>query len=243
MTYPDTRLFIDGQWQDAQEGRTLAVFNPASGQEIGRVAHAGIADLDRALASAQKGFDTWRAMAAVERARIMRRAAALMRERADAIGILLTQEQGKPLLEARGEAVAAADIIEWFADEGQRVYGRIVPARNPAVQQWVLKDPVGVVAAFTPWNFPINQVVRKLGAALAAGCAVIVKAPEETPASPAELVRAFADAGVPVGVLNLVYGNPAEISSYLIAHPVVKKVTFTGSTVVGKQLAALAGQT
>ena len=242
MTYPDTRLFIDGQWQDAQEGRTLAVFNPASGQEIGRVAHAGIADLDRALASAQKGFDTWRAMAAVERARIMRRAAALMRERADAIGILLTQEQGKPLLEARGEAVAAADIIEWFADEGQRVYGRIVPARNPAVQQWVLKDPVGVVAAFTPWNFPINQVVRKLGAALAAGCAVIVKAPEETPASPAELVRAFADAGVPVGVLNLVYGNPAEISSYLIAHPVVKKVTFTGSTVVGKQLAALAGQ-
>lgn len=162
-------------------------------------------------------------MAAVERARIMRRAAALMRERADAIGILLTQEQGKPLLEARGEAVAAADIIEWFADEGQRVYGRIVPARNPAVQQWVLKDPVGVVAAFTPWNFPINQVVRKLGAALAAGCAVIVKAPEETPASPAELVRAFADAGVPVGVLNLVYGNPAEISSYLIAHPVVKK--------------------
>ena len=242
MTYPDTRLFIDGQWQDARDGRRLAVRNPATGQEIGRVAHAGTADLDAALAAAQKGFETWRAMAAVERARIMRRAAALMRERADAIGALLTQEQGKPLMEARGEAAAAADIIEWFADEGQRVYGRIVPARNPAVQQLVVKDPVGVVAAFTPWNFPINQVVRKLGAALAAGCAVIVKAPEETPASPAELVRAFADAGLPAGVVNLVYGDPAEISGYLIPHPIVKKVTFTGSTFVGKQLAALAGQ-
>src|SRR5690606_403181 len=127
-------------------------------------------------------------------------------------------------------------------DEGQRVYGRIVPARNPAAHQMVLKDPVGVVAAFTPWNFPINQVVRKLGAALAAGCAVIVKAPEETPASPAELVRALADAGLPPGVVNLVYGTPAEISGYLIPHPIVKKVTFTGSTAVGKQLAALAGQ-
>jgi len=241
MTYPDTRLFIDGQWQDAASGRTLAVHNPATGQQIGTVARAGTADLDRALAAAQKGFETWRAMAAVERARIMRRAAALMRERADAIGTILTQEQGKPVVEARGEAAAAADILEWFADEGQRVYGRIVPARNPAVQQLVLKDPVGVVAAFTPWNFPINQVVRKLGAALAAGCALIVKAPEETPASPAELVRALADAGLPAGVVNLVYGDPAEISGYLIPHPVVKKVTFTGSTVVGKQLAALAG--
>ncbi len=242
MSYPDTRLFIDGQWQDAADGRTLAVHNPANGQQIGKVAHACTADLDRALAAAQKGFETWRALPAVERARTMRRAAALMRERADAIGVLLTQEQGKPLAEARGEAAAAADIIEWFADEGQRVYGRIVPARNPAVQQLVVKDPVGVVAAFTPWNFPINQVVRKLGAALAAGCAVIVKAPEETPASPAELVRAFADAGLPAGVINLVYGNPAEISGYLIPHPIVKKVTFTGSTAVGKQLAALAGQ-
>jgi len=242
MGYPDTQLFINGQWQDAADGRTLAVHNPATGQPIGRVAHAGIADLDRALATAQKGFEAWRALAAVERARIMRRAATLMRERADAIGTLLTQEQGKPLVEARGEAAAAADILEWFADEGQRVYGRIVPARNPAAHQMVLKDPVGVVAAFTPWNFPINQVVRKLGAALAAGCAVIVKAPEETPASPAELVRALADAGLPPGVVNLVYGNPAEISGYLIPHPIVKKVTFTGSTAVGKQLAALAGQ-
>lgn len=242
MTYPNTQLFIAGQWQDAADGRTLPVVNPATGQEIGRVAHAGIADLDRALAAAQKGFETWRDTPAIDRAKTMRRAAALMRERADKIATILTQEQGKPLAEARIEAMAAADIIEWFADEGMRVYGRIVPSRNLAVRQFVVKDPVGVVAAFTPWNFPINQVVRKLGAALAAGCAVLVKAPEETPASPAELIRAFADAGVPAGTVGLVYGNPAEISNYLIPHPIVRKVTFTGSTAVGKQLAALAGQ-
>ena len=241
MSYPNTQLFIDGQWRDAAGGKSLGVFNPSTGVEIGRVAHASKADLDAALASAQKGFEVWRDIPAFERAKTMRRAAALMRERANDIGVILTQEQGKPLAEARGEAMAAADIIEWFADEGMRVYGRIVPSRNLAVRQLVVKDPVGVVAAFTPWNFPINQVVRKIGAALAAGCAVIVKAPEETPASPAALIKAFADAGVPAGAINLVYGDPAEISGYLIPHPIVRKVTFTGSTPVGKQLAGLAG--
>jgi succinate-semialdehyde dehydrogenase/glutarate-semialdehyde dehydrogenase len=243
MSYPNTQLFINGEWQDAQSGKTLAVFNPATGKEIGRVAHADVADLDRALAAAQKGFETWRDMTAIERNKIMRKAAALMRERAGEIAAVLTQEQGKPLVEAKGEAMAAGDIIEWFADEGLRIYGRIVPSRfNLAQRQMVLKDPVGVVAAFTPWNFPINQVVRKLGAALASGCAMIVKAPEETPAAPAALIRAFQDAGIPPGVLNLVYGNPAQISEYLIPHPVVRKITFTGSTPVGKQLAAIAGK-
>ncbi|MBN8443322.1 MAG: NAD-dependent succinate-semialdehyde dehydrogenase [Thauera sp.] len=242
MTYPNTQLLIDGQWQDAADGRTLPVHNPATGTEIGRVAHAGIADLDRALAAAQKGFETWRDVPALERQKIMRRAAGLMRERADTIAALLTQEQGKPLVEARLETLAAADIIEWFADEGMRVYGRIVPSRNLTTRQLVLKDPVGPVAAFTPWNFPINQVVRKAAAALATGCSILVKAAEETPAAPAALIRAFVDAGVPAGVVGLVYGNPAEISSYLIPHPVIRKVTFTGSTAVGKQLAAMAGQ-
>lgn len=242
MTYPQTRLFIAGEWQDAADGKTLAVFNPSTGLEIGRVAHAGIPDLDRALAAAQKGFEVWRDVPAIERAKIMRRAAALMRERAADIGAVLTQENGKPLPEAKGEAMAAADIIEWFADEGMRVYGRIVPSRSLAVRQLVLKDPVGPVAAFTPWNFPINQVVRKLSAALASGCSMLIKAPEETPAAPAALIQAFADAGLPAGVVGLVYGNPAEISSYLIPHPIIRKVTFTGSTPVGKQLAALAGQ-
>ena len=243
MTYPNTQLFIAGQWLDAADGRTLAVHNPATGKEIGRVAHAGKADLDKALEAAQKGFETWRDMTAADRSKIMRKAASLMRERAGAIGAVLTQEQGKPTAEAKGEAMAAADIIEWFAEEGFRVYGRIVPSRgNLAVRQMVLKDPVGPVAAFTPWNFPINQVVRKVAAALSAGCSMLVKAAEETPAAPAELIRAFHDAGLPPGVLGLVYGNPAEISSYLIAHPVIRKITFTGSTPVGKQLAALAGQ-
>ena len=150
-------------------------------------------------------------------------------------------EQGKPLPEAKGEVLAAADVIDWFAEEARRAYGRVIPARAEGIYQLVIKEPVGPVAAFTPWNFPINQVVRKLSGALAAGCSIIVKAPEETPASPAELIRAFADAGVPAGVINLVYGVPAEISEYLIPHPMIRKISFTGSTVVGKQLAALAG--
>ena len=240
--YPSTQLLIDGQWCDAADGRTLAVTNPASGAEIGRVAHAGRADLDRALLAANKGFATWRNTPAIERAKLMRSAAALLRERADAVARMMSQEQGKPLAEAKGEVLGAADTIEWFADESRRVYGRVVPPRNMAVQQLVLKEPVGPVAAFTPWNFPINQVVRKVSAALATGCSIIVKAPEETPASPAALLKAFADAGVPAGVIGLVYGDPAEISSYLIPHPIIRKITFTGSTPVGKQLASMAGQ-
>ncbi|MDP3250446.1 MAG: NAD-dependent succinate-semialdehyde dehydrogenase [Hydrogenophaga sp.] len=243
MSYPNTLLFIHGQWREAAAGESLAVFNPATGQEIGRVAHARKADLDLALDAAQKGFEAWRDTPAINRSKTMRAAAALLRERAGDIARLLTLEQGKPLAEAKGEVLAGADIIDWFADEGLRVYGRIVPSRgNLAMRQMVLKDPIGPVAAFTPWNFPINQVVRKLAAALATGCSMIVKAPEETPAAPAELVRAFADAGLPPGVLGLVYGTPAEISTYLIAHPVIRKITFTGSTPVGKQLAAMAGQ-
>ncbi|MDM0045106.1 NAD-dependent succinate-semialdehyde dehydrogenase [Variovorax dokdonensis] len=241
-SYPDTRLLINNEWCDAQGGKTLDVVNPATGKVIGKVAHASIADLDRALAAAQDGFQKWRKTPANERAAVMRKAAGLLRDRADAIGRILTMEQGKPFPEARLEAVAGADIIEWFADEGRRTYGRIIPSRNLAAQSMVLKEPVGPVAAFTPWNFPINQIVRKLGAALASGCSFLVKAPEETPASPAALLQCFVDAGIPAGVVGLIYGNPAEISNYLIPHPVIRKVTFTGSTPVGKQLAALAGQ-
>jgi len=241
-SYPDTRLLIDNQWRDAANGKTLDVLNPATGERIGRVAYAQTADLDLALAAARRGFDAWRWVPTHERAALMRSAARLVRERADAIARLLTMEQGKPLAEARAEVIAGAEIIEWFADEGRRVYGRIVPSRNLAMQQQVLKEPVGPVAAFTPWNFPINQIVRKLGAALASGCSFLVKAPEETPASPAALLAAFVDAGLPPGAVGLVFGNPAEISSYLIPHPTIRKVTFTGSTPVGKELAALAGR-
>ncbi|MDF3917882.1 NAD-dependent succinate-semialdehyde dehydrogenase [Salinicola salarius] len=241
-SYSDVKLYIDGEWREGQDGRQIDVVNPATGEVIGRVAHAATADLDAALAAAERGFQTWRATSAFERYKIMRKAAELLRERADGIARLMTQEQGKPLAEARGETLAAADTIDWLAEEGRRTYGRVVPARAAGVEQRVVRQPVGPVAAFTPWNFPINQVVRKLSSALATGCSIIVKAPEETPASPAELIRAFADAGVPAGVIGLVYGVPSEISSYLIPHPTIRKVTFTGSTPVGKQLAAMAGE-
>ena len=241
MTYPNTQLFINGAWGPAGSGRTLPVVNPANGNPIGTVACAERADLDRALEAAEHGFKTWRKVSAFDRAKLMRKAANLFRERADTVAVMLTMEQGKPLAEAKQEVLAGADIIDWFSEEARRAYGRVIPARAEGVYQLVIKEPVGPVAAFTPWNFPINQVVRKLSAALAAGCSIIIKAPEETPASPAELIRAFADAGVPAGVIGLVYGSPAEISSYLIPHPVIRKMSFTGSVAVGKQLAALAG--
>ncbi|MFG1399983.1 NAD-dependent succinate-semialdehyde dehydrogenase [Roseixanthobacter pseudopolyaromaticivorans] len=240
--YPDVQLHIDGVWRDAEHGRSIPVLNPATEEQIGTVAHASRADLDAALDATAKGFKVWSKVSAFDRSKVMRKAADLLRERADGIARLMTLEQGKPLAEARAETNAAADIIDWFAEEARRAYGRVVPARAPGVYQLVIKEPVGPVAAFTPWNFPINQVVRKLSAALAAGCSIIVKAPEETPASPAELIRAFIDAGVPNGVIGLVYGVPAEISEYLIPHPIIRKVTFTGSTPVGKRLAALAGE-
>ncbi len=240
--YSDVQLHIDGAWGPAQGGRTLPIVNPATGEQIGTLAHAEAADLDRALAAAQAGFDVWRNTSPYERSKIMRKVAELIRARAADIAQLMTMEQGKPVIEAKGETMLAAEIIEWFAEEGRRAYGRVIPARQPGVYQMVLKEPVGVVAAFSPWNFPINQAVRKISGALAAGCSIIVKGPEETPASCAELVRAFADAGVPKGVVQLVYGVPADISNYLIPHPIVRKISFTGSTAIGKHLAAMAGQ-
>jgi len=240
--YPDVLLFIDGEWRKALSGKTIDVIDPATEEKIGTVAHAGIADLDLALDAAQKGFATWRRVSTLERAKILRRAADLLRERIETIAPLMTREEGKPLTEARLEVLSSADTFDWFSEEARRSYGRIVPARVDAVFNIVVKEPVGPVAAFTPWNFPMMQIARKLGAALAVGCSIIVKAPEETPASPAELIRALVDAGVPAGAVNLVYGVPAEISGYLIPHPVIRKISFTGSTAVGKQLAALAGQ-
>ena len=242
MTYPNVQLMIDGQWCDAASKKTLPVMNPATGEKIGTVAHAEKADLDRALEAAAKGFQAWRKVGAYDRYKVMRKAADLMRARIDAIAPLMTQEQGKPLAEAKMELAAGADTIDWFAEEGRRAYGRVIPARAPGIYQLVIKEPVGPVAAFTPWNFPVNQIVRKLSASITTGCSIIVKAPEETPASPAELIRCFVDAGVLPGAVGLVYGIPAEISQYLIPHPVIRKISFTGSTVVGKQLAALAGQ-
>jgi len=239
--YSDVSLFIDGEWTAGTSGKSEPILNPATGKVLARLAHAGQGDLDRALAAADKGFKQWKAVSPYDRYKVLRKAAELMRARVDEIAELMTLEQGKPLAESKVEVTAAGDIIDWFAEEARRTYGQIIPARADGVSQLVTREPVGPVAAFTPWNFPINQAVRKVSAALAAGCSVILKGPEETPASCAALVRAYADAGVPAGVLNLVFGVPSEISEYLIAHPVIRKITFTGSTPVGKKLAALAG--
>jgi succinate-semialdehyde dehydrogenase/glutarate-semialdehyde dehydrogenase len=240
--YQNVQLFIGNEWRPARAGKTIDVINPATEEVIGTLAHAEIPDLDEALAAAAKGFATWKKMTAYERSKILRRAADLIRERADHIARLMTIEQGKPVGEAKIEILGSADVIDWFAEEGRRAYGRVIPNRAPGVYQLSLREPVGVVAGFTPWNFPMSQAVRKISAALSAGCSFILKGPEETPASCAELVRAYIDAGVPYGTVQLVFGVPAQISEYLIPHPTVRKISFTGSTVIGKHLASLAGK-
>ena len=240
--YPDTHLFLNGEWREAAAKESLEIINPATEEVIGKVSHARKEDLDIALNAAESAFNSWKNVSAYERSKILRKAADIVRSKADQIATLMTMEQGKPLIEAKMETMGAADSIDWYAEEGRRAYGRIIPSRAPqGVYQFVFKEPVGVVAAFTPWNFPLNQVVKKVAAAFAAGCTAIVKGPEETPASVAELIKAFDEAGMPKGSINLVYGIPAEISEYLIAHPIVRKVTFTGSTAVGKLLASQAG--
>src|SRR5271168_2404993 len=222
----DIQFFIDGEWRPGHGGQA-PVLNPANEETIGSHAVADKADLDDALAAALRGFEKWRRTSAFERSKLMRRAAELLRERNESVARAMTMEQGKPLAESRMEAAAGADVIDWFAEEGRRAYGRIVPGRATNVSQMVVKEPVGPVAAFSPWNFPINQAVRKISAALAAGCSIIIKGPEETPGSCAELIRAYADAGIPKGVINLVFGVPSEISEYLIPHPIIRKMSFT----------------
>ncbi len=240
--YPDTQLLINGSWRPGALKRQSAVYDPATATVIGHYAVAESADLEEAVTAAGAAFAPWRDAGAYARSGILRRAAVLLRERAEQLAEHITTEMGKPLAEARSEVLSSADLLDWFAGEGQRAYGQVIPARSPNVTQVVLKQPVGPVAAFTPWNFPMSQLVRKLGPALSVGCTVVAKPPEDTPASPAALARALTDAGLPPGVLNVVYGEPADIANYLIPHPLIRKVSFTGSVPVGKQLAALAGK-
>lgn len=233
-------MYIDGKWTGGRSARSGDVSDPATGQVFASVAYAEPEDLDRALAAAERAFREWRQVSAYERSKVLRRAADLLRERAPQIAPLMTREQGKPLAEALAETVGSADHIDWYAEEGRRAYGRLIPARAPGVRQIALKEPIGPVAGFSPWNFPISQAVRKIAGALAAGCTIIIKCPEETPFGCVELVRCFVDAGLPAGALNLVFGVPAEISEYLIPAPQVRKVSFTGSIPVGKHLGVLA---
>jgi succinate-semialdehyde dehydrogenase/glutarate-semialdehyde dehydrogenase len=240
--YTDLALYIGGAWRNGDGRQSEEVVNPATEKPLARLPHAGASDLDQALAAAKDGLALWRATSAYDRAKVLRKAANLVRERADAIARIMTQEQGKVLPESRLEVLVTADIIEWFAEEGRRAYGRVIPGRVKGTRQLVLQEPVGVVAAFTPWNFPTLTPARKIGAALAAGCSIIIKPSEETPGSCVELVRCFVDAGLPGGVLNLVFGVPANVSEHLIASDLVRKISFTGSVPVGKHLAGLAAK-
>ena len=240
--YPNTELLINGTWRPSSSSDWLDVVNPATEEVVGKVAIAQISDLDEALDAANSAFKIWRNTAPFERYKIMRRAADILRNRADNVAQIMTIEQGKPIAESKGETMLGADTIDWYAEEGRRSYGRTIPSQVANVNQIIVKEPVGPVAAFSPWNFPINQAVRKISGAVAAGCSIILKGPEDTPGSCAELVRAFVDAGIPDGVINLVYGVPSDISNYLIPHPLIKKISFTGSTAVGKELASLAAR-
>ncbi|MBL3965586.1 NAD-dependent succinate-semialdehyde dehydrogenase [Burkholderia cenocepacia] len=242
ITYDALHLFINGEWIGAGERETAPVINPATQIEIGRVPLATAADLDRALQVAAQAFDVWRHTVPAERARILKRGAELMRERAEHIATVMTLEEGKPLAESRDEVLRAADYFEWFAEEARRIDGRVVPSNRPGVQQLVKKQAIGPVAAFTPWNFPAITPARKLSAALAAGCSVIIKPGEESPATALALARALDDAGLPKGVLQVVFGVPDEVSKHLIASPVIRKVTFTGSVPIGRLLSARAAE-
>lgn len=238
--YAPLYLYLDGEFVGIGHRRTRPVFSPATGAQIAEVPVADADDLARALDAAQRAFRSWRDTSPLARSDCLRRAAALIRERAAEIARQITIDQGKPLHEAIGEVTGSAEYLEWHAEEGRRIYGRIVPARSPEVQQTVWREPIGVCASFSPWNFPFNQALRKIAAALGAGCTLVLKGSEEAPSALVALARIFHDAGLPAGCLNIVWGDSREISQRLIESPVVRKVSFTGSVPVGKQIAALA---
>jgi succinate-semialdehyde dehydrogenase/glutarate-semialdehyde dehydrogenase len=240
--YQDLALYIDGEFIKGGDRREQDIINPATQEVLGKLPHATPADLDRALAAAQRAFETWKKTSPLERSRILRKVAELTRERAQEIGRNITLDQGKPLAEAVAEIMVCAEHAEWHAEEARRIYGRVIPPRNADVRQIVVREPVGVCAAFSPWNFPFNQAIRKTAAALGAGCTLILKGPEDSPSAVVAIAQLFHDAGLPPGVLNIVWGVPSEVSTHLITSPIVRKISFTGSVPVGKQLAALAGQ-
>lgn len=237
--YPEIRLYVGGEWRRTAQAQP--VVNPADESVIGTVPTASRADLDAALAAAADGFRVWSRTAPARRAEIILKAAALMRERVEEIAHSITLEHGKPLEQARLEVVRGCEFFEWDAAEGQRTYGRVIPS-GPETRYVVLHQPVGTVAAFSPWNFPMSQPSRKIAGALAAGCSIIIKASEETPAGAIHIARAFHDAGLPAGVLNLVFGVPSEISQYLIPQDQTRLIAFTGSTAVGKHLTEMAAR-
>ena len=240
--YCDLKLFIGGEFVGGGGRTTQPVIDPATGETLGELPHATAADLDRALQAAARSFPAWRALAPNVRGKILRKGADLMRERTERIASIATREEGKTLAEARWEVAMAADILDWYAEEGRRAYGRVLPQQRPGVRMTVVKEPIGPVAAFAPWNFPLGNPARKIGAALGAGCTCILKPAEESPGSALEVARALVDAGLPAGVLSVVFGVPQQVSAHLIGSPVIRAISFTGSIPVGKQLMKLAAE-
>lgn len=233
---------IAGQWSRGSGSETLPVINPGTGEEIGRLPLATKADLDQALESAERGFRSWRTALPTERAKVLNRFAALVRQNTEQLATLITAEEGKPLTEARNEVAATAELTDWLAEESRRIYGRVVPSRFQNTRILVTHEPVGPVAAFSPWNFPCMMAARKIAHAVAAGCSVILKPSEETPGTAVLLGRLVLEAGIPKDVVNIVFGHPAEVSDYLIDSPVIKKVNLTGSVPVGKHVAQRAAK-
>jgi acyl-CoA reductase-like NAD-dependent aldehyde dehydrogenase len=236
--YPEITQYIDGEFVQGEGRRETDVLNPATNLPIGKLPHATKADLDRALSSAQRAFESWRNSSPMLRSQILRKVGELARERAQTIGRNITLDQGKPLAEAVGEVTVCSEHADWHAEECRRIYGRVIPARSSQVHQTVLREPIGVCVAFSPWNFPFNQAIRKVAAAIGAGCSVIVKGSSDTPSAVVAIAHLFHDAGLPPGVLNVVWGDSGMISDRLIRSPIVRKISFTGSTPVGQQLAA-----
>lgn len=240
--YPDIHLIIGGKSHAPETGRTIAVLDPATEEVLATLPSAGGKEAIEAARIAQEGFEEWSAIPALDRARVLRRAAELMRERADPAAAVMTLEQGKPLAQARAEWLASSDLLDWFAEEGRRTYGRIIPSRSAEVSWHVHRRPIGPVALLSPWNFPAWAPMQKIAPALAAGCSVVVKPSEETPATAWLIARALLDAGLAPRAISVLWGDPADITSALIAAPEIRKFSLTGSTRVGRIVAAQAGE-
>jgi succinate-semialdehyde dehydrogenase / glutarate-semialdehyde dehydrogenase len=230
------QLYIDGQWCDSASGKKLAVENPATEETIAEVSSGGREDCKKAIAAASEAMKSWMKLTAYDRAKVLKKTGDLMRERADALAKTMTMEQGKPVAEAKGEILHSADTFEWFAEEGKRAYGQVIPQSNPAKRHMTIKHPVGVVGAIGPWNFPVTLQARKIAPALAAGCTIVCKPASQTPLSLIGVFECLIDAGLPKGVANLVIGSASEISDEFMTNRAVRKISFTGSTAVGKQL-------
>jgi succinate-semialdehyde dehydrogenase/glutarate-semialdehyde dehydrogenase len=239
VNYPKPQLLIGGKWRSGEGRATQPVINPATEQSLGDLPLATAADLDEALAAAETAFPVWRAVSPVERGKILRKAASLLRERGEEIARIATMEMGKPIRQTRIEVEMSAGVLEWYAEEGRRAYGRVIPG-YPGMRLTVRKEPIGPVGAVAPWNFPLGNPARKLGAALGAGCSVILKPAEESPVSATEFARCLIDAGLPEGVMSIVFGVPQQVAEHIIGSPIIRKVSFTGSIPVGKELMKLA---